>query len=86
MLSVEGDIVTVDQDIAELRREEKPSEHGAVEAGQDDLTLSSNNSETHIQEKAEAVTASVTAAPPTTITSEPGSKERDVSADNLHLL
>ena len=39
LLVVEGDVITVDRAIAELRREERPSEHGAVEAGQDNLAF-----------------------------------------------
>jgi 2-oxoglutarate dehydrogenase E2 component (dihydrolipoamide succinyltransferase) len=51
-----------------------------VEVGQDGSVLSSNNSEPHVQEKAVAIAASVTAAPPASITSGSGSKEREANA------
>lgn len=51
-----------------------------MEVGQDSSVLSSNNSEPHVQEKAEAVAASVTAAPPASIKSRSDSKEREANA------
>ncbi|KAJ5371342.1 uncharacterized protein N7496_007434 [Penicillium cataractarum] len=71
LLVAEGDTVTVDQAIAELR----PQEEHSVDGAGDSASLALNYTESHIQEKCESSAASVTTELPATITTNSNSKK-----------
>lgn len=71
LLVAEGDTVTVDQAIAELRPEKKHSVDGASDSANSAL----NHPESHIQEKRESSAASVTTELPATITTKSNRKK-----------